>query len=222
MGLDIFKYLLPSQQSRVEEELALLKEKKLTQDKIRFSEEEQKLITAEDQAKLAELHPIPRILVCRTVVKARDFGLRLGIHSGMRSYQAQELLYSIGRDSAGNIIDQKAVVTNAKPGYSWHNYGLAVDLVMDGSPKPGLQWSWDAQDANQDGQDDWDQLGVIGETFGLGWGGRFKKPAPVDKPHFQYHNGIGSVEEALHLFRPAGPMLPGIKCEIEAVWAAIV
>jgi len=222
MDLEIFKYLLPSQRKRVEDELQLLKERKLEQDKVRFSEDEEKLVTTEDRTKLAQLHPVVRILVIRTLVRARDFGIRLGIHAALRSYEEQAALWAKGRDIAGNVVNQQEVVTNAIAGHSWHNYGLAVDLVMDGSPKPGLQWTWDDNvDTNQDGKSDWNQIGEVGESFGLTWGGRFQKPAPVDKPHFQYHKGLATVTDALRLYKPAGPQFPGMG-GMQAVWDAIV
>ena len=41
--------------------------------------------------------------------------------SGLRSYELQARLYSQGRSTAGKIV------TKAKPGWSWHQYGLASD-----------------------------------------------------------------------------------------------
>jgi hypothetical protein len=35
----------------------------------------------------------------------------------------------------------------APPGKSAHNYGLAVDVALDGSPAPGLQPDWDTSHA---------------------------------------------------------------------------
>jgi peptidoglycan L-alanyl-D-glutamate endopeptidase CwlK len=213
MGLEIFKYLLPSQQKRVEEELALLKEKKLEQDATRFNDEEKKYLEAQDIQKLAFLHPIPRILVVRTIIRAKeDFKLRLGVHSAYRSFEEQAALYAKGRDDHGKIINPKEVVTYAKPGSSWHNYGLAVDLVMDGSPKPGLQWTWqDFVDSNGDKINDWKQLGEIGESFLLAWGGRWTKP--VDTPHFQYIRGLRDIEMAKDLYDSGG---------LDAVWKVII
>ena len=42
--------------------------------------------------------------------------------SGCRSWRQQAALYAQGRDKPGRIV------TNAPPGSSWHNYGLAIDL----------------------------------------------------------------------------------------------
>ena len=51
------------------------------------------------------------------------------VTQGMRTFAEQESLWLKGRDVNGNIIDHRAVVTNARPGFSYHNYGLAVDVV---------------------------------------------------------------------------------------------
>lgn len=60
------------------------------------------------------------------------------VTSGRRSMRDQEKLYAQGRTAPGPIV------TNARPGQSAHNYGRAVDVVLDDSSKPGLQmlWNW--------------------------------------------------------------------------------
>jgi len=56
--------------------------------------------------------------------------------SGTRSMEEQKVLWEIYQ--AGG---PKA----APPGKSAHNYGLAVDVVLDVSDAPGLQPSWDTK-----------------------------------------------------------------------------
>lgn len=48
--------------------------------------------------------------------------------------ESQADLYAKGRDADGNIVDPSAVVTDAKPGQSAHDYGLAIDIAptLDG------------------------------------------------------------------------------------------
>jgi peptidoglycan LD-endopeptidase CwlK len=57
-------------------------------------------------------------------------GVELHVTSGYRNYSAQSILYAMGRTSLGPIV------TDAKPGYSMHNFGLAVDVdpFVDGKP----------------------------------------------------------------------------------------
>lgn len=44
------------------------------------------------------------------------------------------------RDASGKIVKG---VRAAPAGRSAHNYGMAIDVALDGSPKPGLQMLWD-------------------------------------------------------------------------------
>lgn len=90
------------------------------------------------------------------------------VTEGFRSFAKQQELYEQGRSKAGLIV------TNAKAGYSFHNYGIAFDVAF----KKGNTISWDG---------DWDLVGKIGKSFGLEWGGdwvSFK-----DRPHFQFTKG---------------------------------
>lgn len=59
---------------------------------------------------------------------------------GFRTAAQQAKLYFQGRTAPGKIV------TDARPGWSLHNYGLAVDCVRDSSPAPGLQPSWKPED----------------------------------------------------------------------------
>lgn len=58
---------------------------------------------------------------------------------------------------------------------SKHKDGNAFDIVPI---KDGTAW-WDAPDTI------WEQIGKIGESLGLIWGGRWPKP---DRPHFEYRS----------------------------------
>lgn len=52
------------------------------------------------------------------------YGVSVEVLSGLRSWPEQAKLYAQGRNAPGKIV------TNARPGSSWHNYGLAVDLGL--------------------------------------------------------------------------------------------
>ena len=57
--------------------------------------------------------------------------------SGYRDPKEQDAKYAIGRTQPGKII------TNARGGWSWHNWGLAMDFVRDEDMvRVGLQTSW--------------------------------------------------------------------------------
>ena len=69
-------------------------------------------------------------------------------------------------------------VTNAKAGQSYHNYGLAIDVV-EVSPMYGYKKGYPSSR--------WDKIARIGKSLGLEWGGDWK--SFVDKPHFQLNKG---------------------------------
>ena len=72
-----------------------------------------------------------------------------------RSSARQAALYAQGRDAAGHVVDPKAVVTNAKPGQSYHERGKAGHIVV--------AYKYRAT------------LGEVAEAAGLTWGGRWQQ-----------------------------------------------
>lgn len=108
---------------------------------------------------------------------------------GLRTYEEQDALYAQGRTKPGNKV------TNAPGGSSWHNFGLAVDLVEDGDPnKAGVQWSW-AKSA------DFLRIGDKAKQVGLDWGGFWK--SLKDYPHVELTMGL-TLEDARELYRIGG------------------
>jgi len=85
---------------------------------------------------------------------------------GTRTHAQQGAVYAQGRTTPG------AIVTDAEPGDSFHQYGLAGDVVPL-AYKALPNW-------NPSGPL-WAKIGAIGESLGLTWGGRWSKP---DRPHF--------------------------------------
>lgn len=108
--------------------------------------------------------------------------------SGLRTWKEQDALYAKGRTVPGPRV------TNARAGYSWHNYGVALDFgVFRGesyvdADNPGLAARVHAACA------------VHADECGLEWGGnwtRFK-----DLPHYQVA-GLPSSPRAEHRKRYA-------------------
>lgn len=92
----------------------------------------------------------------------------------LRTFAEQDELYAQGRTKVG------VKVTNAKGGDSYHNYGLAVDIVLI---KDGKVAIWDTKsDFDNDGKSDWMECVAIFKKYGWDWGGEWKF---VDAPHFQ-------------------------------------
>lgn len=84
---------------------------------------------------------------------------------GLRTIAEQQELYEQGRSKPG------PKVTNAPGGYSWHNFGLAVDVAPIG-PDDKIDWN----PAHPTWKLIIDVGTSIGLTSGIHWG---------DAPHFQ-------------------------------------
>lgn len=106
----------------------------------------------------------------------------------LRTFKEQDELYAKGRTTAG------PVVTKAKGGQSYHNYGLAIDIVLIIDGKVA---SWDTKtDFDKDGKSEWQEIVTIFKKYGWDWGGEWKF---VDAPHFQKSFGKTIAElQALH------------------------
>lgn len=121
-------------------------------------------------ARIAELHPVYQPYVIKLINTGyQKLGICWTITDGYRSPSAQDALPSAN--------------TNAKALQSYHQYGLAIDIwsVRDGeivayNKKLGSK-------AIEITTKDHNALGPIGESLGLVWGGRWKRP--VDRPHYQ-------------------------------------
>jgi peptidoglycan L-alanyl-D-glutamate endopeptidase CwlK len=84
------------------------------------------------------------------------------------------------------------IVTKAKGGKSWHNYGLAVDcaIMYDKDQNGTFEFlSWDEiADANHDGEADWMEMVDAFKSEGFEWGGDWK--TMKDEPHFEMRFGM--------------------------------
>jgi peptidoglycan L-alanyl-D-glutamate endopeptidase CwlK len=103
-------------------------------------------------------------------------------------------LFAQGRTKAG------AIVTKAKGGQSYHNYGLAIDIVLlvDKDKNGTFETaSWDLKtDFDGDGKSDWQEIVAIFKRYGYEWGGDWKFN---DAPHFQKTLGKSIAElQTLH------------------------
>ena len=70
----------------------------------------------------SDVQPTFRRLTAIAKKTAGRYGLDAKVISGHRSYEEQAALYAKGRDEPGPRV------TNAQPGYSNHNFGIAVDF----------------------------------------------------------------------------------------------
>jgi len=103
-------------------------------------------------------------------------GVTAEVLSGLRSWQQQSALYAQGRTRPGNIV------TKARPGLSWHNYGLAIDLGLFA----GGKYLDDVTPARA--QRIYKELGALAATMGMEWAGNWK--SFPEGPHFQWTAGF--------------------------------
>jgi peptidoglycan L-alanyl-D-glutamate endopeptidase CwlK len=110
---------------------------------------------------LPEVRPMARALVQKAALN----GIRIKIISGLRTFEEQDELYAQGRTKPGSKV------TNARGGYSNHNFGIAFDVgVFEGNKYLADSPKYKA-------------VGVLGTDLGLEWGGNWK--TIIDQPHFQ-------------------------------------
>jgi peptidoglycan L-alanyl-D-glutamate endopeptidase CwlK len=113
----------------------------------------------------------------------------------LRTIAEQNKLFAQGRTIAGKIV------TRARGGHSYHNWGLAIDIVLikdvngDGNYEKAV---WDTKtDFDGDGKSDWMEVVQIFKEHGWQWGGDWKF---YDAPHFQKTFGY-SVRQLLAMHK---------------------
>jgi peptidoglycan L-alanyl-D-glutamate endopeptidase CwlK len=144
--------------------------------------------------KVTGLHPKVADAVSAFLTEAKARGFAVGLHMGLRTFEEQDALYAKGRTIPGSIV------TNAPGGLSWHNYGLAVDIVFKDAKG---NWTWSESN-------DWDGLGVLGKMFGLEWGGDWT--SFPDRPHFQMRGKIPTIRQAKEILFKDG---------LDALWSLV-
>ena len=137
---------------------------------------------SQDRVKL--LHPKVRDEV-KLLIERAEYGLpdnmAVRIVQGLRTIEEQNALYAQGRTKPGPIV------TKAKGGSSYHNYGLAIDfaLVTDANGDGKYDdLSWDIRrDSDKDGTADWLEVVKVFEEAGWSWGGKWA--SLKDNPHLE-------------------------------------
>lgn len=131
------------------------------------------------------LHPKLRQEVANAIValecNALPRNAAIRIVQGLRTIEQQNDLYAQGRTKPGKIV------TNAKGGSSFHNYGLAIDFaILYDKDKNGTfeTLSWDtALDYDKNGIIDWQAVVNNFKNLGYEWGGDWR--TFKDLPHIQ-------------------------------------
>jgi len=125
------------------------------------------------EQRLALVHPALAAKVRAAADALAANGLYFRVAQGLRTHAEQDALYEQGRSTPGSIV------TNARGGYSNHNFGCAVDCYPF--------------DDGQTGDLDWSPMSVEFQEMvealkaqGLVWGGNWA--SLKDYPHFQLAN----------------------------------
>lgn len=138
-----------------------------------------------------ELHPIVAEKTDRLVEQAAQKGITIRITAGFRSIDEQDMLFSRGRTNDGSIV------TNARGGQSYHNYGLAIDFALE---LENGEVIWDLQyDGNENGESDWMEVVEIAKELDFTWGGDWERFP--DYPHLQMTFGL-SIRDLQRGYRP--------------------
>lgn len=159
--------------------------------------------------RLEDLQPQAVTAARQHIAKCQAAGIELLVYCTVCDAEEQALLYRQGRTAAAielkkhdllgrgfpalaALLDGGArpggIVTNAGPGESFHQYGLAYDCV----PLVGGKPAWSTAGANADL---WRQVGDLGNECGLEWAGKWTKFREF--PHFQLTGGA-PLETLMH------------------------
>ncbi|NBO99176.1 MAG: M15 family peptidase [Proteobacteria bacterium] len=113
------------------------------------------------------------IAECQILAKAHGYEYKA--ISGNRTWEEQAKIYAQGRTAPGKIV------TNAKPGYSNHNYGIAVDMgVFKNGKYLDAAVPSEAETFHK-------KAATVAEKYNIEWGGNWK--TFKDYPHFEYKTG---------------------------------
>lgn len=104
--------------------------------------------------KIEDLTPEMQVL-CKAFIEAcKKEGIDIIITSTYRDFESQDALYAQGRTKPGNKV------TNARGGFSFHNFRVAFDICIVVNGK--ADWNNTAL---------YNKVGQIGKAVGLEWAG---------------------------------------------------
>lgn len=131
----------------------------------------------------------------------------------LRTYKEQNDLFALGRtvvnpNGKSAKLPMGSKVTNAKGGQSYHNFGLAFDIVLLKDSKGTGKFdaaTWETNvDFDGDGKADWQEIVTIAKQHGWAWGGDWKF---TDMPHFEKTLGKSVID--LNKMVQEGKVYPG-------------
>ncbi|MFD1038304.1 M15 family metallopeptidase [Virgibacillus byunsanensis] len=154
--------------------------------------EDQYMDLGEDAPIPIELHPLVEEKKDILLEQASNLDIEVVIIEKTRSIRRQNELYAQGRSKQGDIV------TYARGGESYHNYGLAIDYTLQDE---NGEMIWDTQyDGNGNGESDWFEVAELAKNLGFEWGGDWNNFK--DYPHLQMDFGL-SINQLKRGLRPS-------------------
>ena len=114
-----------------------------------------------------------RKFMAEATARMEEYGLAVRIIGGTRTYAEQNALYAQGRSAPG------PVVTNARGGFSNHNFGIAWDIGLFEGTKYLEESRY------------YETCALIGLSQGLDCGAFWKFE---DGPHYQLNTGLNTTQ----------------------------
>lgn len=132
------------------------------------------------------LHPLIRRSFLQGYDTVLESGIAIRMTYSLRTFPEQDDLYAIGRTKPGQDVTvarpMGRIVTWARGGYSFHNYGLAFDFCLLHADKT-ISFNLN-EDIDADHVKDW--IEVVQVFADLGWEAGINWPSPKkDPPHLQ-------------------------------------
>ncbi|GAA5416185.1 hypothetical protein Pryu01_01217 [Paraliobacillus ryukyuensis] len=136
-----------------------------------------KTLLDRSERNMGAVHSVVKEATLELIKRAYKEGILVQISDGYRSHAEQNVLYAKGRTAEGNVV------TNARGGQSYHNFGLAVDYFLVSNDGKKAIW-----DVNKD----WRRVAAIGKSLGFEWGGDWS--SFKDYPHLQMTGGLSLAQ----------------------------
>lgn len=148
-------------------------------------------LIAESKRRIGGVEPGLIPIIEELIRRVRVKGINFIFTQGKRTMVEQAQLFGQGRNSyvyKGIQYGKPSMnkVTNAEPGQSIHNYGIALDFALI---KNGKEIIWDTTaDLNHDGKSDWIQIVEEAKKLKFSWGGDWASFR--DFPHLEWLGGL--------------------------------
>jgi len=152
------------------------------------------------EQRLSEVSPTLAAKVRAAAVALAAKGIEVRVVQGLRTAQQQAALFAQGRTAPGKVV------TNARAGWSSHNFGLAVDAVPGVAGAPIWTPQWSAQAA------EFQAMVREMKRQGLAWGGDWVA-IKGDFDHFYLATSPATPTDAMRADLATGLPLVFSRCD---------